>query len=143
MRAQKPPEWNPKLWSQPLFLGAMLCVGMYQFYNVRHRSKGNGGGFAGMGGAMDMPPGMMEKLKEAGVSPANIQSAMNRSAKGERVPSLISESRRHASRDADVREKQLNACRAQSQHACVLRGGLLSHTGGRGGAYGMGRPKDY
>jgi hypothetical protein len=48
VRAQKPPEWNPKLWSQPLFLGAMLCVGMYQFYNVRHRSKGNGGG----GGAL-------------------------------------------------------------------------------------------
>jgi hypothetical protein len=46
---QKPPDWNPKLWSQPLFLGAMICVGMYQFYNVRHR----GGG--GMGKPRSLP----------------------------------------------------------------------------------------
>ena len=41
----RPPDWNPKLWSQPLFIGAIIVVAMYQFYN--QRSRGPRGGFGG------------------------------------------------------------------------------------------------
>jgi len=49
---QRPQDWNPKLWSQPLFIGAIVVVAMYQFYNQRRRTSfgGDTGGMGSMGG---------------------------------------------------------------------------------------------
>jgi len=51
-----PPQWNPKLWSQPLFIGAIVLVAMWQFYSQKR--KGGGGG-------MDDPAEIMRSFNAA------------------------------------------------------------------------------